>query len=114
MIITNIVELKYLDFLGVMPVLDRCSVCGSKTGIATISGDNGGYVCLNCVTNDFIVDEKTIKLVRMFYYVDISKIKELNIKNRNKLEINQFLERYYDRYTGLYLKSKNFLTQIKE
>ena len=56
---------------------------------------------------------KTINLLRMFNCVQISKIKELNIQDRNKLEINYFLENYYDKYTGLYLKSKNFLEQIK-
>ena len=112
-IITNIIELKYLSFLGVLPILDKCSICGSNKEIVTISGTDGGYVCRNCYTNQFITDEKTIKLLRMFFYVDISKIKELNILDRNKKEINDFLESYYNKYTGLYLKSKNFLNQIR-
>lgn len=112
-IITNIVELKYLSFLGVMPILDKCAICGSNQNIVTISSDYGGYICANCYKDEYIVDEKTTKLIRMFYYVDISKIKELNINDRNKQEINKFLECYYERYTGLYLKSKDFLAQIK-
>ena len=114
MIITNIIELKYLNYLGVMPILDCCSVCGSNKKIVTISSFAGGYLCVNCYKNEYIVDEKTIKLLRMFYYVDISKIKELNILPKNKNEINKFLENYYDRYTGIYLKSKDFLTQLRE
>ena len=113
MIITNIVELKYLSFLGVLPILDKCSICGKEKDIVTISSDSGGYVCKNCYTNEYIVNEKTLKLIRMFYYVDIKKIKELNILDKNKQEINIFLENYYNRYTGLYLKSKDFLQQIK-
>lgn len=113
MVITNIVELKYLNFLGVKPVLDSCSVCGSSNNIITINGDSGGYLCKNCYKNEYIVDVKTIRLIRMFNYVDISKIKELNIMDKNKFEINQFLEDYYDRYTGLYLKSKDFLKQLR-
>ena len=49
----------------------------------------------------------------MFDLVDIFKIKELNIRDKNKIEISKFLEDYYTKYTGLYLKSKNFLNQIK-
>ena len=113
LIITNIVELKYLDFLGVSPILDCCSSCGSDRNIITISSDHGGYLCKNCYTNEYIVDEKTIKLIRMFRYVDIKKIKELNIHDKNKTEINRFLENYYSRYTGLYLKSKDFLKQVR-
>lgn len=114
MIITNIIELKYLNYLGVMPILDCCSVCGSDKKIVTISSFAGGYLCVNCYKNEYIVDEKTVKLLRMFSYVDISKIKELNILPKNKNEINKFLENYYDRYTGIYLKSKDFLTQLRE
>ena len=114
MIITNIIELKYLNYLGVMPILDCCSVCGSNKKIVTVSSFSGGYLCVNCYKNEYIVDEKTVKLLRMFSYVDISKIKELNILPKNKNEINKFLENYYDRYTGIYLKSKDFLTQLRE
>lgn len=114
MVITNILELKYLKFLGVMPIIDSCSICGSKNGIATISSDTGGYVCRNCLTSQPIVNEKTIKLIRMFYYVDISKISNLDISHNIKKEINDFVDKYYDRYTGLYLKSKSFLKNLNK
>lgn len=112
-IITNIAEIKYLTFLGVEPVLDKCALCGSTKEIVTVNSDAGGNVCNSCYSNEYITDEKTIKLLRMFKFVDISKIKELNILDKNKREIDKFLEDYYSRYTGLYLKSKDFLSQIK-
>ena len=114
MVITNIVELKYLEFLGVMPILDACSICGSKTNITTLSSDKGGYICKNCYTKEPIVDEKTIKLIRLFYYVDLSKISKLDVSNKVKNEINRFLDDYYERYTGLYLKSKNFIKTLNQ
>ena len=110
--LTNIVELKYLEYLGVMPELDRCSICGS-TDIITLSSDKGGYICSNCRTYEKILDNKILKLLRMFYYVDISKIDKLSISDNIKKEINEFLDNYYERYTGLYLKSKKFLNNIK-
>lgn len=113
-IITNILELKYLDYLGVMPTLDECVYCGSKQSIVTLSVDKGGYICKNCHTNEKILNEKTIKLVRMFYYVDICKISKLEINESIKKEINEFLDLYYDRYTGLYLKSKSFLHNLNK
>lgn len=114
LIITNIVELKFLEYLGVMPVIDSCTICGSEKDIVTIDGDVGGYICKNCYKNEVLVNPKTIKLLRMFYYVDISKISELNIDSINVKEINNFLEKYYDRYTGLYLKSKEMLNYINK
>ncbi len=113
-LITNIVELKYLSYLGVSPILDRCAVCGSTKDIVTVNSDAGGYICKDCYTNEYVTDDKTIKLLRMFNFVDISKIKELNIQEKNSKEINKFIEDYYLKYTGLYLKSKNFLSQIKQ
>ncbi|MBQ9318824.1 MAG: DNA repair protein RecO [Bacilli bacterium] len=112
LVLTNIMELKYLEYLGVMPELNRCSVCGS-TNIVTLSSDKGGYICSNCRTFEPILDSKTIKLIRMFYYVDISKIEKLSISDNIKQEINTFLDSYYERYTGLYLKSKQFLNNLK-
>lgn len=113
-VITNIVELKYLSFLGVSPILDQCAICGNSKDIVTVNSDVGGYICKNCYTNEYITDEKTVKLLRMFNFVDISKIKELNIQDKNSNEINKFLEDYYLKYTGLFLKPKNFLSQIKQ
>ncbi len=114
LVIMNILELKYLDFLGVMPVLDGCAMCGNKHGIVTLSSYRGGYVCDKCYTNEKMVSEKTIKLIRMFYYVDISKISKLDISRESKNEINLFLDDYYSRYTGLYLKSKKFIKSLQK
>ena len=114
LVITNMVELKCLDYLGVMPIIDRCSKCGRTTSICTISSRAGGYLCNNCRTNETIVDEKVIKLIRMFYYVDISKISKLDISDSIKNQINYFLDEYYEDYTGLYLKSKSFLNDINK
>lgn len=114
LVIMNILEIKYLDFLGVMPVLDGCSICGRQNGIVTLSSYRGGYVCDRCYTNEKMVSSKTIKLIRMFYYVDISKISKLDVSIKCKNEINMFLDDYYSRYTGLYLKSKKFIQSLQK
>lgn len=113
-VIMNILELKYLDSLGVMPVLDCCVECGTKEDIITLSSDKGGYLCKNCRVNEPIISSKAIKLIRMYYYVDISKIENINVGQVVIDEISDFLNNYYDRYTGLYLKSKQFLNNLKK
>ena len=112
LVITNILEIKYLEQLGVMFNLDECVLCGSKQGIVTIDADKGGYICLNCLTNEVIVDKKVIKMLRMYYYVNIKSITAIKVDDNVKIIINKFLDMYYDRYTGLYLNSKNFLKSI--
>lgn len=111
LIITNILELKYLNYLGIMPNLNECSVCGSKS-VITLSSDRGGFICTKCRTIEPIISNKAIKLIRLYYYVDIEKISKLDIDSKVVEEINLFLDEYYDRYTGLYLRSKQFLKQI--
>lgn len=112
LVLTNIIELKLLDYLGVRPNIDSCSICGSSKNIVTIDESSGGYICRNCYNNEPLVSEKAIKLIRMFYYVDIKNITKLEVSNDVIKEINKFLDDYYDRYTGLYLKSKSFIKRI--
>ena len=112
LVITNILEIKYLEKLGVLFNLDECVVCGSKNNIVTINADKGGFICLNCLSNEVIVDKKVIKMLRMYYYVNIKSITNIKVEDNIKNTINKFLDMYYDRYTGLYLNSKNFLKNV--
>lgn len=112
MIITNIYELKMLDYLGVGISFNACAKCGSTHNIITIDPDIGGYICQNCYQNETIYDDKTLKMLRMYYLVDINSISDLKISNIVISNINYFINTYYDRYTGLYLKSKKFLEEM--
>ncbi len=113
-IITTILKLKLLDYLGIKPIIDRCVVCGTKNEIVTISSYLGGLVCKNCLKDEEIMSEKAIKLLRMFYLVDIKKIDKIEVNKDIIKELENFIEDYYNRYTGLYLKSKDFLNEIKK
>ena len=112
LIITNILELKLLPFLGVNPIIDECAVCGDTISIVTISADKFGYLCKDCRKGEYIVSDKTVKFIRLFYYVDISKISKLDISDKVKYEINHFIDEFYDKHTGLYLKTKQFLKEM--
>ena len=112
-VITNILRLKLLDYLGIKPIIDRCVQCGNVTDIATISSYYGVYICKNCLKNEKIVSTRTISLIRGLYYVDISKIKKIDISEDVKKEIEEFIDDYYERYSGIYLKSKIFLEAVK-
>ena len=111
LIITNILELKYLNYLGIGLNLGGCSVCGKKQ-VITLSSEKGGYLCNKCRKEEPLVDNKIIKLIRMYSLVDISKISKLDLNNEIVLFINNFIDEYYDRYSGLYLKSKTFLQKL--
>jgi len=114
MIICNIFEIKMLDYLGVGINLDCCNGCGSNKNIVTISADIGGYICSYCYKGEYIYDAKTIKMIRMYKLVNIDSISDIKVNENISREINRFLNVYYDRFTGLYLKSKKFLQDLTE
>ncbi len=107
-VITNILELQYLTYIGIDLNLDECVVCGSSK-IATLSLNKGGYICHNCKTTEPIISEKVLKMMRLYYYVDISKITSLDIDKNIIDDINVIISEYYDEYSGVVTKSKNIL-----
>ena len=111
-VLTNILEVKYLDYLGVKPSLDQCTLCGNSDDIVTLSSSSGGLVCGSCHTDEALVNIKSVQMIRMYYYVDIDKITKLDVSDEVKKDINDFLDDYYERYTGLYLKSKDFIKKV--
>ena len=111
-ILTNILELKYLPLLGVGLNLDCCIHCGNKTSIVTIDASYGGLICKDCFRNEMLVDKKVIQLIRMYYYVDIKSITNIAVKDEYKNVINKFVSDYYDSFTGLYVYSKKFLETL--
>ena len=113
-VVTNILELKYLDFLGVSPIITGCAICGKTTNIVSLSPTAGGFICKDCYQNEGYYSEKAIKLLQMYYYVNLEKITKIDVNPKVNMEINKFLEEYYDRYTGIYLNSKKMLRNVIE
>ena len=109
-----IYELKLLKYLGIAPITDSCSICGNSKDILTISIPDGGFICKNCYSGGKIIKSDIIKLIRLFILVDINNISKITIKEENKKEISTFIEQYYDSLSGIYLKSKEFLKNIKK
>ena len=112
-ITTIIIELKYLEFLGVAPIISGCVICGNTKNIETVSIEQGGYLCSDCTKNEKRYSEKFIQLLRMFLLVDLNKVQKLEINEEMVKEFSSFTELYYEKYTGLYMSSKQFLKNLK-
>ena len=111
-IITNIVEMQYLNYIGISLCLDACVNCGS-TKVVTLSTSRGGYIRSNCRNNEPILDGKILKLLRLYNYVDISKIGNLDIDSEVSNAIDRIISEYYEDYSGVTVKSKKFLKEIE-
>ena len=110
-IVMDIYLLKMLDYLGVRPDFNSCINCSSEDTL-TFDLTLGGMVCKNCYQDTYLFNDKTIKLLKLFQLVDIEKISKINVNSNIKKELNNFLEEYYDTYTGIYLKNKLFKKDV--
>ena len=106
------VDLKN-SFSNILTDLTRVSYAAYIIDLVNQVGKENPSCQIFPILKDSLI-KMTIKLLRMFYYVDIASITKLDIKEGTLKEINQFLDDYYDRYTGMYLKSKNFLRELKK
>lgn len=112
-IITFIFELKILEELGVMPILDGCAICGSSN-IAGLSVDHAGLICKNHVDMcEYNFSINTIQTIRKLYYADIKILESVKLNSKTKNEIRKFIDMYYDKHTGLYIKSRTFLKVLR-
>lgn len=113
-VLTIIYELKLLEFLGISPNIDSCSICGNTKNIVTISVKDGGFICQDCYRCGKIYNRQIIKLIRMLIYLDINNVTKISLKAETKKELSLFIEEYYDTFSGIYLKSKDFLKNMKK
>jgi DNA repair protein RecO (recombination protein O) len=111
----NIYEMKMLNVLGLNPILNQCSVCGSTDGHFSFSIREGGLICHRCLDKDpyhFKLTPSTIKLLRLFYYFDLSRLGNISVKEETKAELKNVITSYYEEYSGLHLKTKKFLNSM--
>lgn len=106
-LISNIVEIKLLDFLGVSLELDNCVLCGNDGEFITLDLANGGVICKNCYNEGYIMNDKALHLIRLLKKINIKKLEKLEITDDDIFkEIDKFIYEYYSSYTGIYLKKK--------
>ncbi|MBM7584715.1 DNA repair protein RecO (recombination protein O) [Bacillus pakistanensis] len=114
-ILTNIFEMKMLPVLGLYPNLNQCAVCGEKEGTFSFSFKENGLICHRCKEKDpyhMPLLSNTVKLLRLFYYFDLSRLGNVSVKDVTKEELKKVIRTYYDEYSGLALKSRRFLDQM--
>lgn len=116
-IIVNIFEMKMLNSLGLYPVLNQCTICKNTEGHFSFSIREGGLICHRCLEKDpyhFKITPATVKLLRLFYFLDLSRLGNISVKPETKAELKKVITTYYDEYSGLNLKTKKFLNQMEK
>lgn len=107
-VLTNIMETKYLNYLGVSLEFNECSVCNQNNILVNYNDKTLEFSCEKCSSKN----EEKYKLIRVlknYNLIKIDSLSKIDIDKNIKEHINIFLKNYYDNYTGIYVYSKNFI-----
>ncbi len=109
-LISNILEINLLKYLGVSINLDSCIHCGKENDFLTVDASNGGIVCKDCYEEGYLFNPKALRLLCLLNKINLAKLEKLEITDYAIFkEIDDFIHEYYAHYTGIYLKDKNNL-----
>lgn len=118
-VLTYLFMTKMIPVLGYHPFFDQCVKCrcsANENIFVAFSVREGGFLCQRCKQTDpyaFSVTEKSVKLMRLFYHFDVNRLGKIEVSEATKKNLQQILFSYYDEYSGIYLKSRKFLEQLK-
>ncbi|MFV9511034.1 DNA repair protein RecO [Tepidibacillus sp. LV47] len=114
-IITRIYELKILEISGYRPVLNHCVLCDAHDHLKRFSVIHGGLICDHHPNESSVVlQEGTIKLLRLFEDIDIRRIGNIHVKESTKSQMQFLMRSFIEHHAGIQLKSQHFLDQIKQ
>lgn len=114
-VISNILEVKFLEYFGVGPNFQACSICGKTKGVFDYSDKYHGILCAEHFYEDLRrlhIDPKAVHLVRLYSVIDLETIGEISIKKSTQEEIKRLIDHIYDQLVGLNLKSKKFIDNL--
>ena len=109
-------QANVLKYMGVMPELDRCVICGAKSEAAKFSIEDGGIICPNCAVN--IENSQPQKLIYdvKFGIVDILRFFTSNpLKNLEKLALKgdagKLLQKIIREYAAYHLDASDLKSE---
>ena len=114
-IITNIFEVKFLRYFGVMPELRGCVVCGVTEGVFDYSSLYAGLLCQNDFDKDprrYHALPKTISLLRLFSVLPLERLGNIEVKQETKKDMRMVIDKWYEENVGINLKSKKFIDNM--
>jgi DNA repair protein RecO (recombination protein O) len=114
-IVSFIYELKIWTYAGYLPELEVCVSCRRDSNEMAFSAALGGMLCEQCRFKDIkalILSPGTLKLIRLFARMDISRLGQIDVKPETKASLKSLIRSYFDAQIGIALKSRGFLDQM--
>ena len=107
-------QVKLFRYLGIMPEMERCTICGEKKDATAFSIKEGGVICEKCLNNlensdkdSLIYDDKfgIVNILRYFTVNPLKSIENLALKE----DAGRTLQRLVREYAAHYLD----ITELK-
>jgi DNA repair protein RecO (recombination protein O) len=114
-IVVHLYEMKMFELAGYLPVTANCVSCGAEAGLVSFSPSMGGVLCIRCKHKDpasFPVTEGTLKLLKLFPVMDMSRLGAVNVKAETKEQLKICMKAYMDTHIGINWKSRGFIEQM--
>lgn len=116
--ITHAFELKFLDYIGFRPLVNRCCGCGTQNLInPTFDVYEGGVLCNICSENsenNLKLDITTLKLMEYILSNDILQCSKAKVSKYITYELEKVLRKYLNVYVdNVNLKSLSLLQSIQ-
>lgn len=116
-VVKLVFELRMLHFAGIQPELNGCASCGSQHGPFSFSFGLGGLLCSECKGQDLAAVPLPDPVTRLFYLfqkIDPNQIGNITLKQETIQLMTHILDHYFEQYSGLRLKTKQFLKQLDQ
>lgn len=98
-------KLKCLQIAGCAPVMDSCSSCGKKEGLALFSVPSGGLVCEGCASGQdplcFSLRKSEAEVMRFMLTHPLKSLEGLALDSATELSIQKILRSYYSYHLGI-------------
>ncbi|WP_250674185.1 DNA repair protein RecO [Paraclostridium ghonii] len=116
--VTRAFELKFLDYIGFKPIVNKCVNCNTtnlKSSVFNV--DEGGILCEKCKKNhvyNFKIDSTTIKLMDYIFRNDILTCSKAKVSKYLVNELTKILRVYIQVYVdNANIKSLHLLQGIE-
>lgn len=116
--ITRAFELKFLDYIGFKPIVNRCSNCGEKNSNEYVfNAYEGGILCKACsgtFEENMKIDITTIKLMEYILSNDILRCSKAKVSKYITYELQRILKQYLMIYVdNINFKSLHLLHELE-
>ncbi|QMS85908.1 DNA repair protein RecO [Candidatus Xianfuyuplasma coldseepsis] len=113
-VLSFIVELKLLYFLGTGLHFNNCVICGNMDHLV-FHISSGGLICNHHLEGIQIGYEKDVyQWLKDLYYIDITMNNIPDIEGNYRILIRHIIDALYDEFVGYHSKSRTILKQIKK